>query len=111
MVSEAQGKLWLGLLSMGVGSIGIVTSLLLWQDTPGTFRILGSLSRSLAGIAGVVGFFSGISLLQEVGLRIRSLSSMWRVHSGLLLGIATLSILTVVFALVTYLATITISFH
>ncbi len=95
---------------MGVGSIGITTSLLLWQDTPGTFRILGSLSRSLAGIGGAVGFLSGFSLLQDVGIRTRSIRSLWRVHPGLLLGIATLSILTVVFALVTYLATITISF-
>ncbi len=108
MVSESQGKLMLGLLSVGVGGVGILISLFLWQDTPGRVRILGSLSRSLAEIGGTTALFSGIGLLREVGLRLKPNRRLTSASPGLLLLIVYFSIFAVVLGLVSYLATISI---
>jgi hypothetical protein len=110
LVSEAHGRFGLGLVSTGVGVVGVITSLFLWKDAPGTVRMLGSFSRSLAGIGGATSLFSGISLLQEARVRFQSRGVLRKIHPGILLGIATLSLIAVVLALVTYLATVTISF-
>lgn len=111
MVSKAHGKFSLGLVSTGVGTLGIVISLFLWRDAPGTVRMLGSFSRSLAAIGGAVSFLSGISLLQEVGLQLRTIGILKRSHTSLLLLIASVSVLAVVLALVSYLATSNICFR
>lgn len=53
LVSETHGKFSLGLVSTGVGLAGIMISVFLWKEAPGTVRMLGPLSRSLAGIEGL----------------------------------------------------------
>jgi len=110
LVSEVHGRFSLGLISTGVGAAGLIISLFLWKDVSGTARMLGSFSRSLAGIGGAASLISGISLLQEVGLRFQSVRILRRTHPGLLLLISVLSVLAVVVALVSYTATSTICF-
>ncbi len=110
LVTEAYGKFSLGLISAGFGAAGLIISIFLWKDIPGTARIFGSFSRSLEGIGGVVSLFSGIGLLQEVGLGLKSIKSLRSIHSELFLLISILSVLGVVLALVSYAATTTICF-
>ena len=111
MVSEAHGRFSLGLISTGVGAAGLVISLFLWKDVPGTARMLGSFSRSLAGIGGAASLISGISLLQEVGLKLQSVRILRRTHPRLLFIISVLFAVAVVVALVSYTATGNICFR
>ncbi len=110
MVSEASGKLLLGVSSLAAGCIGIFFSIFLWHDAPGAVRFLGPYSRSIAGIGGASSLLSGSSLIREVGVSMRARRTLGGVNYGLILLIASLSILSVVLAIVSYLATVSINF-
>lgn len=110
MVSEARGKLILGLLSLGVGLIGVGFAVFLWHDDIGTIRMLGSYSRSLAALGGASSLFSGYSLLQETHPTLRLRRTFGRIDPTMLVILASVSLIAVVVALVTYSAVITINF-
>lgn len=110
LVSEARGKLILGLLSLGVGLIGVGFAVFLWHDDIGTIRMLGSYSRSLAALGGASSLFSGYSLLQETRPTLRLRRTFGRIDPTMLVILASVSLIAVVVALVTYSAVITINF-
>ena len=101
-------RLIVGCFSLLMGLLAVSLSLFYWIDRVGTVFLLGSYSRSVCGIAGLAAVAGGTMTIHENSTRNSEIRSICGISLRVLFIILTLQP-TVVYSLLSYSATVTVT--